>query len=376
MVFDIKSTLFIIYGFQCLLLVVLFLTKRKKSLKTFTFSILLFGFSLLFVEYGTFLNKENYNFGIHTYGYRYPIRFMIGPLFLFYIILLVGKKINLKSYWIKHSIVPLLSFISLITILVMNKEKKIDLLTNTDHVDYVYYYMLTVFNSILSMLSNVVYVIFGYVLISKYRKLSLNYHSNNEKIEISALFYFAKVFCAIIIIKFLVSLDYNVSYIQIRDLYYFSQTIFALSVIVLGIIVLRQRDLLSLPLFTDSKKQKIIIINEALNWEEELSSLDAVMQDQQLYLNPNLTIKDVADSIGLPQYKLSELINKGRNTSFSDYVNNFRVEKAKKLLSIQEHNDKLLKIAMESGFSNTTSLHRTFKKITGITPNTFRKKLF
>jgi len=55
--------------------------------------------------------------------------------------------------------------------------------------------------------------------------------------------------------------------------------------------------------------------------------------------------------------------------SFSDYINNYRIEYAKSLLSKQNNTLSLIEISEQSGFTNEVSFYRNFKKITGTTPN-------
>ena len=54
--------------------------------------------------------------------------------------------------------------------------------------------------------------------------------------------------------------------------------------------------------------------------------------------------------------------------SFSDYINNLRVEHAKTLLSQNTENTKILTIATRSGFSSEQSFYRNFNKFTGMKP--------
>jgi AraC-like DNA-binding protein len=62
-------------------------------------------------------------------------------------------------------------------------------------------------------------------------------------------------------------------------------------------------------------------------------------------------------------------------TSFYDFINTYRVEKAKQLLTEGAYrNAKVIHIAYDSGFSHKSTFLRSFKKVTGHTPSEFRKK--
>lgn len=69
----------------------------------------------------------------------------------------------------------------------------------------------------------------------------------------------------------------------------------------------------------------------------------------------------------------SYTINAGYQLNFSQFVNQYRVEKAKELLLNNHQNYTVLAIAYESGFNSKTAFNTTFKKICGLTPTEFTK---
>lgn len=104
--------------------------------------------------------------------------------------------------------------------------------------------------------------------------------------------------------------------------------------------------------------------------------LQKVMEEQQLYLNPKLTVGDVANAIGTNRTYLSSYFNHQLNTTFYDYINNLRIEKAsKKLLSVYPYTMNIDEIAECSGFNSTSTFRRAFLKNTGMTPLQYRKSI-
>lgn len=85
-----------------------------------------------------------------------------------------------------------------------------------------------------------------------------------------------------------------------------------------------------------------------------------------------LTLQWVAQQIGLSPNYLSTLFKKELGINFVDYINQQRVEKAKRLL--RDTNDKTLKIARDIGFYDESYFSRTFKRITGLRPHEYRRK--
>ena len=104
-------------------------------------------------------------------------------------------------------------------------------------------------------------------------------------------------------------------------------------------------------------------------------SLVTVLEEKQMYLNQELEPNELAVELGLSKADLSRVISEGLNTNFYKLINEYRVNKAKKLLRAKEYSDaKLIHIALDSGFSNKTSFLRNFKQIVGMNPSDFRKK--
>ncbi|MBK3519118.1 helix-turn-helix domain-containing protein [Carboxylicivirga marina] len=133
--------------------------------------------------------------------------------------------------------------------------------------------------------------------------------------------------------------------------------------------------------------QQVIDINEEIeevpkrqivtdNQMEELKyQLDELMMRDEPYLNSELNLIKLAELLGVTSHQLSYVINQGYNENFFQFVNRFRVEKAKLMLSDKENNKlSILGVAFESGFSSKTSFNTTFKKLTEQTPSEYKKK--
>lgn len=86
-----------------------------------------------------------------------------------------------------------------------------------------------------------------------------------------------------------------------------------------------------------------------------------------------LKLSDVADHAYVSQWHLSKLLNRQTGQSFSDILNNIRIEKAKVLL--KEPSLRIGNIAEEVGFLDIAHFSRVFKKLTGISANEYRNKI-
>lgn len=103
--------------------------------------------------------------------------------------------------------------------------------------------------------------------------------------------------------------------------------------------------------------------------------IEALMMEQRIFLTKNLKITDVVKAIGSNRTYVSNYINTTYQCSFSDYVNQLRIEHAKTLLQSSEPDTKLATIAEASGYSSESAFYRNFQKVTGMTPTEFKKTI-
>ncbi len=103
--------------------------------------------------------------------------------------------------------------------------------------------------------------------------------------------------------------------------------------------------------------------------------LDELMTTDAPYLNSELNLIKLAQMLDISSHQLSYVINSGYNENFFQFVNRYRVDKAKQLLADDSNNKlSILGIAFESGFSSKTSFNTMFKKMTELTPSEYKKK--
>lgn len=106
-----------------------------------------------------------------------------------------------------------------------------------------------------------------------------------------------------------------------------------------------------------------------------MSELQTVMAKEQPYLEPTLTLAQLADRLGLSSNYLSQIINQQSGSNFFDYVNSHRVEAAKRVLADPEKAHlSVLTIAMDAGFNSKSAFYTAFKHHAGTTPTQFRKR--
>ncbi len=106
---------------------------------------------------------------------------------------------------------------------------------------------------------------------------------------------------------------------------------------------------------------------------QEAKILREYMEEEQPYLDPELTIQDLALQLDKPVREVSVLINNQFNQHFYEFINTYRINKAKELLHNPSSKELTIsEIMYEVGFNSKSSFYTTFKKQVGCTPKKFR----
>lgn len=110
------------------------------------------------------------------------------------------------------------------------------------------------------------------------------------------------------------------------------------------------------------------------NGHDLLNQLRSLMDDKKPFLNSQLKLEDLAQTMELSKHQLSRLLNECYPYGFSQFVKEYRVAEAKYL--IEHHPEWSLDgVGYEAGFSSRSSFFEAFKKVESMTPAMFRKSL-
>lgn len=120
-----------------------------------------------------------------------------------------------------------------------------------------------------------------------------------------------------------------------------------------------------------SKEKAALPIDEGL-----LKKLQAAMTIDKAYAQESLSIRTLAEQLGVQEYLLRRLINAGLGyRNFNDYLNELRINEAARILSDAEQGSTpIIRLAMDLGFGSLAPFNKAFKERKGMTPTEFRKK--
>ncbi|ROS19954.1 AraC-like DNA-binding protein [Chryseobacterium nakagawai] len=101
--------------------------------------------------------------------------------------------------------------------------------------------------------------------------------------------------------------------------------------------------------------------------------LELLCKDQHIYTDSTLNREKVAEKLGISAGYVSQIVNTITGDNFAHYINQYRVEAVKQMISDSEYeNYTLLTMGLEAGFTSKTTFYKAFKKVTGQTPNEYK----
>jgi len=346
---------------QSLFAAILMFKKRESSLSDKILS----GWLLL-------LSADFLSCGINYEFFEKPLLsssfLLFNPALYLYICSLTRSNFKLKWLHILH-LAPFIIF----EIYAYRIQQSFSL--DTFFIKDVHYIFRMVFGAA-TIISWLVYNPLSLVLVHKYRIRLHNQLSNIERNEnlswVLAVAIFYVVYC---ILAFLITVvayyeklnpltPHIYNYISLLVLIYV-MSFYGLKQKVLPKLLLMDEQLIPYKNSTLNKKTKEIIKLKIIDYFEE----------QKGFLNPDLNMDLLSDSLKIPKYQLTEVLNADIGKSFFQFVNFYRVEAVKQMLVDPKNKYSIEAIGYECGFTSKSSFYTVFKNITGVTPISFRKSI-
>lgn len=106
-----------------------------------------------------------------------------------------------------------------------------------------------------------------------------------------------------------------------------------------------------------------------------LAKLRTAMEVDRAYLRNDLTLVQLAEELGLPRNQLSQIVNERCGLSFSEFLNDYRVSEAERLMLDPGLGHVTVDaVGDRSGFNSRSAFYSAFKRRTGLTPAAFRRR--
>lgn len=291
--------------------------------------------------------------------------FAFGPLLYFYVQAITNASFKFRPKHLLHFIPVLIQGLFYWVVAFQSYDVKFDIWFQV-HMPYTYR---VEYDG--TWLSLVIYLILSLLLVRDYQRWLNNNFSDVTRKMLNWL----KV-CLFLMVLICICWLFEAFLRDARNIYYkydFSSDLLCLVVFVLGIYSYRQSTLdIS---FEPKAEASAAVTPLPIADAGVISAIEAAMQTGRLYLNPELTLADLARYINLPAKTVSGNINAAFSKPFNTYVNTWRVEEVKQRLAGSDPEKfTLLGIAYECGFNSKTSFNRIFKEFTGFSPSEYLKQ--
>lgn len=332
----------------------------------------------LFLYYLIF--SEKYIGYPYLLGLSIPLPLIHGPFLYLY----TASATNQLKKWkigLLHFLPVMISFLSILDFFLLSNEEKKMVFANQGQG----YETITFIIYIAVFLSGIIYVIWSLLLLKKHRKNILNQFSYSEKVNLAWLRY----------------LIYGIGLIWVFVILGNDKLLF--SIVVLFVIFIGYFGINQVGIFTrkvplidndieihkgiNQSFDDVIIkdnipskyVKSGLNQEAALEIYELLktrMTKEQLYVNSELTLVELAQTLDVLPNNLSQVINTFEQKNFYDYINSKRVELFIKLVAIPENKKyTILSLAYDCGFNSKSSFNKYFKKVTNQTPSEYLNSL-
>ena len=371
------STIFTIGIFLCFFLQFLLLSKPEKTLPDKILAVWMFIFGIHLFSF--FIYSRGY---WETYpvlsGFHHPLPLLHGPLLYLYVRYSIRKDQSLEWRDYLHFLPALSFYLYLIPFFFFYTPEKRRLINNGLIDDYSIF---IVFSLVAFMISVSVYSIASYRLLNRYQDITLTNFAYRKSIDLQWL----KQFIWGIGLIFFIAILLAVLQEWLRFDFGFNTDVIFYSLIILFIFYLGYSGIIHQGIFSAAKNHDQLVEpkttgeykHSGLKEEDALvfhNQLQQLMKTEKPYLEPKLSLNDLAEYLDLTPNHLSQIINQYEGKNFYDYINEFRVEEFKKrALTPENKNYSILAIALDSGFNSKSSFNQVFKKMVGKTPSQYLK---
>src|SRR5688572_14284419 len=378
--FNIWAIIILFGAAQGLFLAVFLFVKPQNRDANKWLALLLTVISLHLIEYAANIAGITLQYPIFI-AITYPLLFCVGPFYYVYCRYLLDKNYSTSFKSALHFLPSLIVLLMMLPFYSMADETKINFIKglSTNGIMKIPTGQLVFMGA--HVIQTVTYIFAAYKFIGKKEEELKNFSSDVFVLKklgwlnsFSFYFsiYFLLYFILVVLLTFINSFQIQLDYILLL--------ITSLSIYAIGYSAISHPEIfkaipgLELPSFEPGKK---IPVNESRNSSQFPGLKEKLLQymdSNKPYLKSDLKISELADSLGVPYYQLSQLINDEFLVNFYDFINKYRVEEAKKLLIEDTNNYKILAIAYEVGFNSKATFNRVFKKFTQLTPSEFKEK--
>lgn len=225
------------------------------------------------------------------------------------------------------------------------------------------------------------YMLFAFQAINRYQKVIENTQSAPEKLTLNWLkssFGFFTIIISADLISFL--LNYTINWTIVNQT--MNNLVFVMLLIFVNFLIYKGLKQPGIFQGISDEEFNLIRSTKQLNkqlihkkHQGEITQLILHMEKEQPFMNPSLTIAELATQLAIPMRSVSEIVNGYFQQNFSEFINSYRIEAAKKYLeNPTDPKETILEVLYKVGFQSKSAFNTAFKNLTGETPTAYKKK--
>lgn len=358
---------------------VLLLNKRNKNLldKILAFGMLVVGVHLLSYHLNYLGYWEIYP---HLIGITVPFPLLYGPVIYLYTRYSLKPDLYLNTKDYLHFAPATLAYLYMCRFYFFYSAEEKRLVDSGAVDDF------SVFTSILLVafvISGLSYTILSYLKLNAHKRLLDNNFSFDEQISLQWLKYsILGIGLVFLVIATIVSLREGLGFQFPFNADFIFYSLIVVFIFCIGFFGIQQQNIFSHSDVGGSDQ----LIDPQLPGEYKKSGLKKelaeslhkqlirLMDDEKPYLNPRLTLAELAQMLDISSNHLSQVINQYEKVNFHDFVNQYRVDEF--IRRARSNSDfSILANALDSGFNSKSSFNIVFKKFKGLTPSQYMASL-
>lgn len=315
----------------------------------------------------------------HLIGITVPFPFIYGPFLYLYVLYSFKDQKHIRKLDYLHFVPILISYIYMLPFYFgYTAQEKIQVDKGLVE-DYSTFSNLLLVGFIVSGIS---YTILTYLKLIQHKKLLDDNFSFHSRIKLNWLRYSILCFLGVFFSAAII--------ITLREIFHyqfpFNADIIFYSFIVLFVVYIGYSGIRQQNLFSNNLSDKNLLVETKIESEYKKSGLKSniakskhqdllkFMQTEKPYLNPKLTLSELAVSIDISSNNLSQIINQYEKVNFHDFVNIYRVNEFIERARANKNYNYLVN-AFDSGFNSKSSFNSVFKKLKDTTPSQYLSKI-
>ncbi|GIJ93295.1 transcriptional regulator [Capnocytophaga stomatis] len=316
----------------------------------------------------------------HLVGLTHPFPLLHGPFLYLYVVFSLRSDQKFRRKDMLHFLPFVIDYLGMFPFIFGYTAQQKLLMDSQDiNSEYQWFFIISLVSFVIS---GITYPVLSYRKITKYQQLINDNFAYEEGISLRWL----KVFIMGLGIIFLV----GTIIILMREVFQidfgFNSDLIIFVLIVLLVFLIGFSGIRYQGIFTEKAIKEHSIVeaktvseyrksglksDEVTQLHQEMLSL---MEEKKPYLEPKLTLNQLAEQLAISSNNLSQVINQCEGKNFYDFVNSYRVDEfIKRATNDKNKGLNLLGIALDSGFNSKSSFNQVFKKHTGDTPSNYLK---